>query len=71
MDELDVVQLLVHLPKYGLHIGEEGTIVHIFHEPTLAYLVEFVDELGRERAECTLLPEQIERVWGPGDSPAT
>jgi hypothetical protein len=54
------VRLRHDLPGEGLHEGDLGAIIHVFHEPRLAYEVEFVDETGRPRAQVTLLPDQIE-----------
>lgn len=57
--ELDVVVLAEDLPDEGLTKGMIGTIVHVFEEPALAYLVEFCDEEGRTIALPTLLPVQL------------
>lgn len=57
--EFDVVILAEDLPEEGLAKGMIGTIVVVFENPTLAYLVEFCDEEGRTIALPDLLPEQI------------
>ena len=56
MDEiksLDVVALLVDLPKYRLQRGAVGTVVEVFTataEHPSGYMVEFVDEAGQTYA---------------------
>lgn len=62
MQELDVVSLLIDLPDEGLRSGAEGTIVHIFHRPNLAYEVEFVDDDGATVAMVALTPDQVRQV---------
>lgn len=57
--EFDVVILAEDLPEEGLTKGMIGTIVVVFENPTLAYLVEFCDEEGRTIALPDLLPEQV------------
>lgn len=57
--EFDVVILAEDLPEEGLAKGMIGTIVVVFENPTLAYLVEFCDEEGRTIALPDLLPEQV------------
>jgi hypothetical protein len=57
--ELDVVVLAEDLPEEGLTKGTIGTIVVVFENPTLAYLVEFCDEEGRTIALPALLPDQV------------
>ena len=67
VQELDVVALVVDLPEQGLDAGAEGTIVHVFHRPRLAYEVEFADGDGATIAMTTLTPDQV-RPGGPGGS---
>ena len=50
VQEFDVVQL---------KDGREGTIVHVFTEPQLAYLIEISDKGGSIE---TFEPEQINKV---------
>lgn len=57
--ELDVVILAEDLPDEGLTKGMSGTIVIVFTNPELAYLVEFCDEEGRTIAMPALLPDQL------------
>jgi hypothetical protein len=59
----DVIRLEVDLPKEGLTKGEEGTIVHEFFVPTVAYEVEFVSPEPGELLTLALLPEQMSLVW--------
>lgn len=61
--ELDVVELTEDLPEYGLHRGEQGTVVAIFDSPEEAYVVEFLEDSG---ASSTLAydvqPSQIKTI---------
>lgn len=57
--ELEVVVLAEDLPGEGLTKGMIGTIVVVFENPTLAYLVEFCDSEGRTIALPALLPSQV------------
>jgi hypothetical protein len=59
----DVVRLTIPMPKYGLDVGETGTIVVEFDSPNEAYEVEFCDDYGRTRAMFPLTPDQFEVVW--------
>lgn len=59
MELHDVVELAADLPEEGLTAGSVGTIVYIFHEPNLAYEVEFADDQGRTLAMVALTPEQL------------
>jgi hypothetical protein len=68
LNELDVVRLTVDLPSARLRRGAIGTIVHVFHHPDLAYELEFVDRLGRTRAQVTVQADQIEPA---GTAPRT
>ena len=45
--------------------GEIGTVLMGFETPEEAYEVEFLDEKGMPRVQCTLLPHELERV-SPG-----
>ena len=42
---LDVVTLTTDLPKYGLLLGDVGTVVEV--HPKGGYEVEFVAQIGR------------------------
>ena len=57
-----VVRLTVDLAELALERGALGTVLVVFTEPSLAYEVEFVDALGRTRAQQPLRPDQIEAV---------
>jgi hypothetical protein len=56
----DVVTLRRDLPEHQLRRGALGTIVMVFERPTLAYEVEFCDELGRTTIALALRPEDVE-----------
>ena len=60
MKLFDVVKLIQDLPDEGLKKDQQGTIVEILKEPSLAYEVEFCDKNGRTICLTTLMPEQIE-----------
>lgn len=62
MEELDPVKLTSDLPDAGLHKGDIGTILVVFHKPNLAYEIEFADAWGRTTAQLALLPDQIEKA---------
>jgi len=55
----DVVELATDLPEEGLTAGSIGTIVQVFHEPNLAFEVEFADDRGRTLALTPLTVDQI------------
>jgi Domain of unknown function (DUF4926) len=59
MEQFDVVALTSDLPEEGLTAGAVGTIVEVFHEPNLAYEVEFSDAAGRTLALATLQADQL------------
>ncbi len=59
MELYDTVELAIDLPAASLQAGAVGAVVHIFHEPNLAYEVEFADEDGRTLAMVPLTPDQI------------
>ncbi len=64
MNLYDMVSLKVDIPEENLRAGALGTIVHIFHEPNLAFEVEFADDQGRTLAMLPLMPDQIETHRG-------
>jgi hypothetical protein len=64
LEELDVVTLLADLPAEGLKAGAVGAVVHVFHKPTPAYEVEFVDPDGATTAMVTLTGDQVRAVRG-------
>jgi hypothetical protein len=62
MDLYDVVEVVNDLPDEKLTAGMVGTIVHVFHEPRLAYEVEFSDADGQTVAMLPLTPDQVRPV---------
>jgi len=58
---LDVVELLVDLPKAELQAGDQGTILEIYDDR--AYEVEFANSHGETQAMLALKPEQFVVVW--------
>ena len=46
----------------GVKKGELGAILMVFEEPQEAYEVEILDEEGNPKAQCTLLPDDLELV---------
>lgn len=62
MDLDDVVEVVHDLPDEKVTAGMVGTIVHVFHEPRLAYEVEFSDTDGQTVAMLPLTPDQIRPV---------
>ncbi len=48
--------------KEGVCKGEIGAIIMVFEEPQEAYEVEFLDERGFPKVQCTLHPEEMELV---------
>jgi hypothetical protein len=58
---LDIVELLVYLPKSGQFLGSRGTIVECFDGGE--YEVEFSDGNGETTALSTLSSRQFIVVW--------
>lgn len=44
----------------GVKKGEIGAILMVFEKPQEAYEVEILDEEGTPKAQCTLLPDDLE-----------
>lgn len=44
----------------GVKCGDIGIIIAVFSKPREAYEVEFLYENGEQKAQCTLLPEEID-----------
>lgn len=63
MKLLDVVKLEMDLPEAGLSAGAQGTIVHEFFAPSVAYEVEFTSPEPGELLTATLIPSEISLVW--------
>lgn len=63
--ELDVVELTVDLPEYGVRRGARGTVVEVFDKPEEAYMIEFLENAGETSkiADC-VTPEQIKNIDG-------
>lgn len=61
--ECDTVRIL---KDYGDNVkkGEIGAILVAFEEPVEAYEVEFLDAEGYPKAQCTLLPDDLEEDKG-------
>ena len=59
MDLFDLVVLAEDRPDEGLAAGSIGTIVHVFHQPDLAYEVEFTNADGSTLAMLTLRPDEL------------
>lgn len=59
--ELDIVKVTKNCEK-GIKIGDIGTVLIAFRSPYEAYEVEFLDENGYPKAQCTLLPDMLELV---------
>jgi len=57
IQENDLVALLVDSPEADLHRGYVGTVVQIFESTAdhpAGFIVEFVDETGKVRAEIDI-----------------
>jgi hypothetical protein len=59
--EHDLVALLVDRPALGLHRGNVGTVVHIYHTGDL-YEVEFTNANGQTVAVETLEATEVRAV---------
>ena len=59
--EYDIVRVLKDCNE-GVKKGEIGAILMIFKEPAEAYEVEFLDSKGYPKAQCTLFPNDLEKV---------
>ncbi len=59
MTLLDTVIATIDLMDQQVLVGDLGTIVEIYTEPTLVYEVEFVNPDGTTRALLTLAPNQV------------
>ena len=59
--EYDLVRILKDCEE-GVRKGEVGTVLLSFENPVEAYEVEFLDETGRKKAQCTLFPEDLQLV---------
>lgn len=59
--ELDTVKILRKHDE-NVKIGDIGVVVMVFDNPNEAYEVEVIDEEGFTKAQCTLLPDELELV---------
>ena len=59
---LDTVIATVNVPDHHVLAGDLGAIVEIYHQPHLAYEVEFVNPDGSTRALLTLAPDQVRKL---------
>ena len=59
--DLEVVVARFGLPDEGIQAGQVGTVVHVFREPTYAYLVEFANMNGETSAMVTAESQQLTR----------
>jgi tetratricopeptide (TPR) repeat protein len=61
--ELEVVELTVDLPEYGVRRGARGTVVEVFDEPEEAYMIEFLENAGEtSKLADWVKPEQIKNI---------
>ncbi|EAF0970882.1 DUF4926 domain-containing protein [Listeria monocytogenes] len=59
--EYDIVRLLKNYEN-NVKKGDIGAVIMVFTEPNEAYEVEFLDEEGYHKAQCTILPDDLEKV---------
>ncbi len=59
--EFEVVRVLKNHGE-AVKKGDIGAVIAVFNEPKEAYEVEFLDEEGNQKAQCTLLPNELEKV---------
>jgi hypothetical protein len=57
--EFDTVRLISNDEK-EVKKGDIGAILMVFDKPNEAYEVEFLDENGYPKAQCTLYPDDLE-----------
>lgn len=62
--EYDTIKVTKYCEE-GICKGEIGAIIMAFEKPQEAYEVEFLDEEGFPKAQCTLRPEEMELVDCP------
>jgi len=60
-NEYDTVRTLNDCGE-GIKKGDVGVVLVRFEEPHEAYEVEFVDSKGQPKAQCTLLPHELEKA---------
>jgi hypothetical protein len=59
--ECDTVKIMKDCEEGGKK-GEIGVVIMVFEKPREAYEIEVFDEKGCVKAQCTLLPEELELV---------
>ncbi|MBC2250445.1 DUF4926 domain-containing protein [Listeria sp. FSL L7-0123] len=59
--EYDIVRLLKHYEN-NVKKDDIRAVIMVFTEPNEAYEVEFLDEEGYYKAQCTILPDDLEKV---------
>jgi hypothetical protein len=59
--DLELVVPLIGFPEEGIREGQVGTVVHVFTDPSEAYLVEFANENGETIAMVTSEPRKLAR----------
>ena len=59
--EYDTVRIMKDYEE-DVKKGELGVIIMAFEKPREAYEVEIVDDEGNPKAQCTLLPDDLELI---------
>lgn len=59
--ECDTVRIMKDCEE-SVKKGEIGAILMAYEKPCEAYEVEILDEKGNPKAQCTLLPDDLELV---------
>ena len=59
--ECDTVKIMKDCDK-EVKKGEVGVVIMVFEKPREAYEVEVLDEEGYTKAQCTLLPNELELI---------
>ncbi|WP_017295021.1 DUF4926 domain-containing protein [Geminocystis herdmanii] len=58
---LDVIELLVDIPKFSLRKGEQGTIIEDYQDGI--FEVEFANKKGEATAICSISQDKFIVVW--------
>jgi hypothetical protein len=58
---LDVIELLVDIPKFSLRKGEQGTIIEDYEDGI--YEIEFANKKGEATAICSISEDKFIVVW--------
>lgn len=59
LKELDLVEVTLEVPGTDVRPGDQGTIVHVYRKPAMAYEVEFPDTAGRKGCIVSLAANQV------------